>query len=275
MNFEFKCPQCGQMVEADESYRGQVAECPFCGKGIVIPRQNLRTDTLRSDNSKGTSHSVNHNHKQSSTGFCSKCGNKLNDEENFCSKCGTPRSTAKVPSSTPSSKEPETKGNVFLSILKKEGTISGICTAIFIGLIVFFCLPDSREMLEKQVSATVMKMLTENAGFSSFYAIEKIGDCILINKEKNTYSGSVDVYCRWRDDSQKERMRQLLISITHYNGEGIEIFTRQLGETQKFKFDVEVVTDGSRYTVTCQGTAKQENHAYESVLTMLELRTDE
>ena len=37
MNFEFKCPQCGQMVEADEAYRGQVAECPHCGKGIVIP----------------------------------------------------------------------------------------------------------------------------------------------------------------------------------------------------------------------------------------------
>lgn len=38
MNFEFKCPQCGQMVEADESFRGQVAQCPHCGKGIVVPR---------------------------------------------------------------------------------------------------------------------------------------------------------------------------------------------------------------------------------------------
>ena len=45
MNFEFKCPQCGQMVETDESYRGQVAECPCCGKGIVIPRDKLKVHT--------------------------------------------------------------------------------------------------------------------------------------------------------------------------------------------------------------------------------------
>ena len=38
MNIEFKCPQCGKTVAADESARGQVAECPFCGKGIVVPR---------------------------------------------------------------------------------------------------------------------------------------------------------------------------------------------------------------------------------------------
>ena len=36
--FEFKCPQCGQTIEADDSIRGQVAECPHCGKGIVVPR---------------------------------------------------------------------------------------------------------------------------------------------------------------------------------------------------------------------------------------------
>ena len=36
--FTFKCPQCGADIEADDSFRGQVAECPSCGKGIVIPR---------------------------------------------------------------------------------------------------------------------------------------------------------------------------------------------------------------------------------------------
>lgn len=39
--FLFSCPQCGQSVEADETYRGQVAECPYCGKGIVIPRASI------------------------------------------------------------------------------------------------------------------------------------------------------------------------------------------------------------------------------------------
>lgn len=37
-DFQFKCPQCGRDVTADDSLAGQVARCPFCGKGVVIPR---------------------------------------------------------------------------------------------------------------------------------------------------------------------------------------------------------------------------------------------
>ena len=37
-SFDFTCPQCGVTVEADDSYRGMVLECPSCGKGIVVPR---------------------------------------------------------------------------------------------------------------------------------------------------------------------------------------------------------------------------------------------
>lgn len=44
---EFKCPQCGQSVETDESYAGQVARCPHCERGIVIPRGKLKQDLLR------------------------------------------------------------------------------------------------------------------------------------------------------------------------------------------------------------------------------------
>ena len=61
MNFEFKCPQCGQMVEADEAYRGQVAECPHCGKGIVIPRDKPKVQVVRKQglvNTQGQSHST-------------------------------------------------------------------------------------------------------------------------------------------------------------------------------------------------------------------------
>ncbi len=36
--FDFTCPQCGVTIEAEESYRGMVLECPSCGKGIVVPR---------------------------------------------------------------------------------------------------------------------------------------------------------------------------------------------------------------------------------------------
>ena len=40
--FTFKCPQCGADIEADNSLSGQVAECPCCEKGIVIPRNGVK-----------------------------------------------------------------------------------------------------------------------------------------------------------------------------------------------------------------------------------------
>ena len=284
MNFEFKCPQCGQMVEADEAYRGQVAECPHCGKGIVVPRRNPRTGMAHNQGiGKGGTVKdlciINQDQKHDSAGFCSKCGNKLSGGENFCGKCGTPRNTAGIPSSAPEANVTGTKDNVLSSILKKKKTISGICTAIFIGAIIFFCIPDSRERLEKQASMMVTKMLTEHEEFGSYFTIEKTADCLLVNTDKSNYSGSVDVYCRWKDDAQRERMLQLFISTVNggrgVNGAVVANFVRQLGETQKFKFDVEVVTDGSRSQVKCQGAAKQENPALAGVLTMLELRKDE
>ncbi len=36
---QFRCPYCGQIVEGDESYRGKVAECPFCAKKIYVVDQ--------------------------------------------------------------------------------------------------------------------------------------------------------------------------------------------------------------------------------------------
>ncbi len=282
MNFEFKCPQCGQMVEADEAYRGQVAECPHCGKGIVIPRHNPQTRTLRNSGTGKTSHSIKHDEKQTASAFCRKCGKQLNAGENFCAKCGAPRNTTGSDIATSGSKENSTKKSSFISFLKKKSTISGFCTAIFIGAIIFFCIPDSRELLEKQASMMVTQILTEHDEFSSFFVIEKAADCLLINTGKNTYSGSIDVYCRWKDDEQKQRMKQLFLSMaTAANGgRGIPVgilkgFESQLGERPKFKFNIEMVADGSRYHVVCQGDAKQENSAYEMILTMLELRNDE
>ena len=49
------------MVEADEAYRGQVAECPHCGKGIVIPREKPKVQVERKRslvNTQGQSHST-------------------------------------------------------------------------------------------------------------------------------------------------------------------------------------------------------------------------
>ena len=58
MNIEFKCPQCGQLVTADESSRGQVAECPHCGKGIVVPHGKPRLGVRK------TPETISRNHSQ-------------------------------------------------------------------------------------------------------------------------------------------------------------------------------------------------------------------
>ena len=44
--FKFTCPQCHHEVMADESMCGSVAECPFCAKGIVVPRVNKTRDVV-------------------------------------------------------------------------------------------------------------------------------------------------------------------------------------------------------------------------------------
>jgi membrane protein YdbS with pleckstrin-like domain/predicted RNA-binding Zn-ribbon protein involved in translation (DUF1610 family) len=36
-DFEFKCPNCGNVLEIDEAHRGKKTTCPACGKSIVIP----------------------------------------------------------------------------------------------------------------------------------------------------------------------------------------------------------------------------------------------
>ena len=41
MNIQFKCPQCGQMVETDESAIGQTASCPYCDKRIFVPKERI------------------------------------------------------------------------------------------------------------------------------------------------------------------------------------------------------------------------------------------
>lgn len=44
--FQFKCPQCGQALDADDSVCGQAVACPYpnCGKTIVIPSMGACID---------------------------------------------------------------------------------------------------------------------------------------------------------------------------------------------------------------------------------------
>ena len=35
-SFKFYCPHCEQKIEADESMRGEIANCPCCNEEIVV-----------------------------------------------------------------------------------------------------------------------------------------------------------------------------------------------------------------------------------------------
>ena len=50
MNIQFKCPQCGQMVEADESAIGQTASCPYCDKRIIVPKERIQKRSTTAEN---------------------------------------------------------------------------------------------------------------------------------------------------------------------------------------------------------------------------------
>ena len=36
--FTFKCPHCGKAIEADETFIGQTADCPFCSRPVEIKK---------------------------------------------------------------------------------------------------------------------------------------------------------------------------------------------------------------------------------------------
>ena len=50
MNIQFKCPQCGQMVETDESAIGQTASCPYCDTRIIVPKDRIQKRSTTVEN---------------------------------------------------------------------------------------------------------------------------------------------------------------------------------------------------------------------------------
>ena len=78
--FQFKCPQCGQAVTADESLRGQTAQCPFCEKGIVVPRKtNLEATTSSAPQKQ--SPNIHHSSTSNPHPSSDKRGNGANEKE--------------------------------------------------------------------------------------------------------------------------------------------------------------------------------------------------
>lgn len=82
--FKFNCPQCGQTIEADESARGLVAECPYCSKGIVVPKKSFLAFSRDGENTDSDKHSKSEAQRVSSHQYVF-CGGMVFD-------CGTPDS---------------------------------------------------------------------------------------------------------------------------------------------------------------------------------------
>ena len=157
------------------------------------------------------------------------------------------------------------------------GIVLGI--AILIGMFAYQTHHVSREELEKQAGEMVTQILSDNNSFSSVFTVREVANCLLVESGENTYSGSIDAVCKWKDASLKERMRSLFVEAAGANGgvrvSVVEEFERQLVDPMTFKFDVDMVHDGSRCSVSCRAAAKQPSPANEVVLALLGLGGDD
>lgn len=73
---EFKCPHCGETLEATDDMRGQQVECPSCGKPLKIPDPT-------SAGAAGDS-------------MCLNCGAAMESDALLCVKCGYHTKLGKV-----------------------------------------------------------------------------------------------------------------------------------------------------------------------------------
>ena len=49
MSFTFNCPHCNQKLEAEDSWVGQVADCPVCGGKISIAKPIISASNAQSN----------------------------------------------------------------------------------------------------------------------------------------------------------------------------------------------------------------------------------
>ena len=90
VEFKFKCPQCGGNIEADESFSGQIVDCPHCGKSIVVPCVMDNSHAYRQVQNRSPSNVVSNPTMQRNADqmFCTTCGAIINTRAVVCPKCG-------------------------------------------------------------------------------------------------------------------------------------------------------------------------------------------
>lgn len=95
----FRCPECGGSLSADESLQGMEGSCPHCQKTITIrfPEPTDSTEPTPPDVSQSESPAA----EQVTGSECPSCGTALPNDARFCSNCGSPIPARQLTKSTP------------------------------------------------------------------------------------------------------------------------------------------------------------------------------
>ncbi len=116
--FKLKCPHCNQILEAEEEWRGKLAECSYCNKQFPIPPVLVRLETkhrgiktsIKADEIRQTAEEPDSEHDlqnqdarelpETGNGTaeekdeinavyqCGSCGKTCSADAKFCSECG-------------------------------------------------------------------------------------------------------------------------------------------------------------------------------------------
>ncbi len=77
----FKCPGCGETLEAPEEMAGQEVACPACNQPLTIPSVTNDAESEKTVSREAVESEV-------SGTKCPSCGNILEKESVLCVKCG-------------------------------------------------------------------------------------------------------------------------------------------------------------------------------------------
>ena len=172
-NLQFKCPQCGNEIVADDSYQGQVAECPHCGKGIVVPQVKPRQQDVGNTG-------LGLNSRRSVTQNQYGAIPTANKSNTIPERHAFPSSDASTAADKKSPKSKSLLRKILIILLTVIGVAVAIAAASYGGYLYFGDIPRLERGIahyEKKAYLKAMKLLLPLAKKGNAKAQLYIGDC--------------------------------------------------------------------------------------------------